>query len=188
MYTIVRIDKARLFMLPHPQQPMDVFGRVVPAFDGKEWRVTEIQNESVASVTYPNEAFDPSEYIDNPRQAAFLVLENEACVGSVRVCKRWNGGGFIDDIAIDRAHRGHGLGMRLMNEAVRWCGENGLYGVSLETQDWNVAACRFYMKYGFTLGGIDTRVYAKPPYRGAIALYFYLEGEAYQQRLQSLNA
>jgi len=63
-----------------------------------------------------------------------------------------------------------------MDEAVRWGQEKGLYGVSVETQDWNLLACRFYLKYGYRLGGLDCSVYdaLEQPYKGGSALYFYL--------------
>ena len=62
-----------------------------------------------------------------------------------------------------------------MDTAAAWSRERGLHGVSLETQDWNLLACRFYLKYGFRLGGIDRFAYdADAPYRGETALYFYL--------------
>ena len=58
--------------------------------------------------------------------------------------------------------------------ATPYC-DKGLHGVSLETQDDNLAACRLYLKYGFQLGGIDRRVYdTSELYRRETALYFYL--------------
>jgi streptothricin acetyltransferase len=62
----------------------------------------------------------------------------------------------------------------LMDAAVNWGRENGLHGVSLETQDNNLFACRFYIKYGFKLGGADRRVYDAFTNREETALYFYL--------------
>jgi streptothricin acetyltransferase len=61
-----------------------------------------------------------------------------------------------------------------MDAAVGWARERGLHGVSLETQDNNLVACRFYLKYGFRLGGADCLVYdAFEAVRNEIALYFY---------------
>lgn len=50
------------------------------------------------------------------------------------------------------------MGKMLMDVAVLWGKENGLYGVLLETQDVNLLACRFYLTYGFKLGGVDNKV------------------------------
>jgi len=62
----------------------------------------------------------------------------------------------------------------LMDAAINWGKENGCHGISLETQDNNLLACRFYLKYGFKLGGIDRHSYDAFPNREETALYFYL--------------
>ncbi len=176
-YKIVPFDKTMIPLLPHPQQAFDIIGRLVPTYDGTEWKTAEQLLDIKREKTYPDDSFDPKEYIDNPEQVAFLAMFGDECVGSIRVCKRWNGNAFIDDLAIDCAHRGKGVGSMLMDAAVRWGKDKGLCGVSLETQDWNLLACRFYLKYGFRLGGIDTKVYTHPLYREETALYFYLPSE-----------
>ena len=173
-YTIVRFDESMLSLLPRPQEPFEIIGRLVPTYDGHKWSISEELLDTPRIKTYPNEKFDPQNYIDNPNEAAFLAMQNGTCVGSLRVGKRWNDNAFIDDLAIDKAHRGHGIGTMLMDAAVDWGKKAGLHGVSLETQDWNLLACRFYMKYGFRLGGIDKYVYTDPEYREETALYFYL--------------
>ena len=173
-YTIVRFDATMLSLLPRPQEPFEIIGRLVPIYDGQSWSVSEELLDVPRIKTYPDEVFDPVVYIDNPDEAAFLAMLGGECVGSLRVGKRWNNNAFIDDLAIDRAHRGQGVGTMLMDTAVEWGKKRGLQGVSLETQDWNLLACRFYMRYGFKLGGLDCCVYTAPDYRDETALYFYL--------------
>ena len=124
--------------------------------------------------TYGNDKFDPKMYIDNPNETAFIAMLDDKRVGSIRVGKRWNKNAFIDDLVVDAAHRRNGVGTMLMDAAVRWGKENGYHGISLETQDNNLIACRFYLKYGFKLGGIDIRSYNAFPNRDEIALYFYI--------------
>lgn len=173
-YRVVRFDRGLIDFLPREQQPFDVIGRLVPEYDGRNWRLSEELLKEPHTKTYPNDAYDPMGYVDNPDQAAFLAMREGECVGSIRVCKRWNGNAFIDDLAVDKAHRGKGVGRGLMDAAVEWGRENGLHGVSLETQDNNLLACRFYLRYGFRLGGIDQSVYHKFESRGETALYLYL--------------
>jgi streptothricin acetyltransferase len=163
-----------LSLLPRPQEPFAIIGRLVPVYDGEEWTHSEELLDTPSEKLYPDDSFDPKTYIDNPNEAAFLAMVNEKCVGSIRVCKRWNNNAFIDDLAIDNDYRGYGIGTALMDAAVAWGKEQGFNGVSLETQDNNLLACRFYLKYGFRLGGIDKYVYTAKDYRGETALYFYL--------------
>ena len=112
--------------------------------------------------------------MDSPDKALFLALAGEACLGRIRIAKSWNGDGRVEDLAVCRPCRGRGVGTALMDAAVAWAEEKGLDGLTLETQDNNLPACRFYLKYGFVLGGIDARVYHHTPHRKETALYFYL--------------
>ena len=174
-YTIVRFDETMLDLLPQKQEPFDIIGRLVPIYNGNEWVTYEELLPTPLTKTYPDDKFDPKIYIDNPDETAFIAMCDGKRIGSLRIGRRWNKNAFVDDLLIDRAHRGHGVGTMLMDAAVQWSRENGYHGVSLETQDWNLLACRFYLKYGFKLGGIDNRVYdAFEPNKNETALYFYL--------------
>jgi len=173
-YETVRFDISMLSLLPRPQEPFEIIGRLVPIYNGQEWKLYEELRDTPREKLYPDDSFDPMTYINNPDEAAFLAMLDGQCVGSLRVGKRWNDNAFIDDLAVDRDHRGKGVGTMLMDAAVKWGKEKGLHGVSLETQDINLRACRFYLKYGFKLGGIDKHVYDAHIYRNETALYFYL--------------
>lgn len=179
---IVPFGRTTLCPLLRAQQPFEIIGRLLPSYDGEKWTTTELLFAEKKEKTYPDDSFDPMEYVENPEKAAFLAMLGEECAGSIRVCRRWNGNALIEDLAVDRAFRRHGVGTMLMDAAVRWGKEKGFNGVSLETQDNNLAACRFYLQYGFELGGIDAKVYARPSYRGETALYFYLSDAAYQTK------
>ena len=174
-YAIVRFNESFAQHLPHPQSTIDVIGRLVLRYDGDRWTTSEEFLELPCTKMYPEDSYDPAEYVDCPDRAAFLAMEGGRCVGYVRTCRRWNGNAHIEDITLDRGHRGRGLGTKLIDAVIGWANENGLHGVSLETQDWNLLACRFYMKYGFVLGGMDVLVYdAFEQTRSEAALYFYL--------------
>jgi len=174
LLTILRYSGAILNLLPQPQDAFNIIGRLVPKYDGKEWSLSEILFDTPYMKTYPDDVFDPAIYIDNPNEVAFIALLDGQRIGSIRVGRRWNKNAFIDDLIVDKAHRGHGVGTKLMDAAVGWGKENGFHGISLETQDNNLLACRFYLKYGFKLGGIDSCSYDAFPNRDETALYFYL--------------
>jgi streptothricin acetyltransferase len=175
-YTIVPLNATNAFHLPLRQEPIDVIGHLIPSFDGRRWIPQEELLDTPALATYPTESFDPMDYVDQPKQAGFLAMLGDECVGTIRVSDRWQKNAFIDDLAINRAHRGKGIGTRLMDAAVAWGRDHGYWGMSLETQSWNLLAIRFYFKYGYRIGGIDTCVYkALPePYAKATALYMYM--------------
>jgi ribosomal protein S18 acetylase RimI-like enzyme len=60
-------------------------------------------------------------------------------------------------------------------EAIDWAKTKLLAGIMLETQNNNVAACRFYERCGFKLGGFDRYLYKGiSKNTEEIALYWYL--------------
>ena len=174
-YTIVRYNEKILSFLPERQEPFEIIGRLVPIYNGKQWSVSEEIFNEPKMKTYPTEIYNPNKYINNPEEAAFVAIYNNEWIGSIRVGKRWNNDAFIDDLSVARQFRGKGIGTKLMDAAINWGKEEGFHRVSLETQNMNLLACRFYLKYGFKLGGIDHFVYTADDYKNETALYFYLQ-------------
>jgi len=66
-----------------------------------------------------------------------------------------------------------GLGTKLIDVAVQWTKNGGMPGLMLETQDTNLAACRFYQRCRFILGGVDTMLYQNFPNSDEKALFWY---------------
>ncbi len=56
---------------------------------------------------------------------------------------------LIDELVVDAAHRGQGVGSRLIAEAVARCRARGCSEVEVGTESDNVAAQRFYRRRGF---------------------------------------
>lgn len=168
------LTPALLRYVPFPNDPFPLLGRLIPCYDGRAWTAREELWAAVGEKTYPPAPFDPAEYMTSPTRALFLALAGEEYLGHIRLAESWTGDCRVEDLTVRRPHRGRGVGTALMDAAKVWAEERALPGLTLETQDNNLPACRFYQKYGFTLGGMDTRVYRHTPYREETALYFYL--------------
>jgi ribosomal protein S18 acetylase RimI-like enzyme len=97
-------------------------------------------------------------------------------VGYIAVLRAWNHCAQVEDFAVDRGFRHHGIGRLLMHEAIAWAHELNLPMLRLETQSNNVPACRFYQRMGFRLGGFDRHLYSAidGPQQNEIALFWYL--------------
>ncbi len=67
------------------------------------------------------------------------------------------------DIRVSPDERGAGLGSALFEAAADWAVARGCGWLKIETQNVNVAACRFYRKMGCTLGAIDGFAYLDLP-------------------------
>jgi streptothricin acetyltransferase len=50
-----------------------------------------------------------------------------------------------------------------------------MLGLMLETQDINLAACRFYHRCGFVLGAVDTMLYGNCRNKDEKALFWYMQ-------------
>lgn len=63
----------------------------------------------------------------------------------------------IEDVVVDTAFRGHGIGKALMEEAIRRAKEAGAKALSLTSRPSRVAANQLYLNMGFKLH--ETNVY-----------------------------
>ena len=82
------------------------------------------------------------------------------------------------EITVDKKYRTLGVGKRLINQAKQWAKEGNMPGIMLETQNNNVAACKFYEKCGFVIGGFDFLVYKGLDMTSdEVAIYWYLHFE-----------
>jgi len=77
------------------------------------------------------------------------------------------------DLRVAPAHRGQGVGAALLRAAAAWARDRGCVRMSIETQDNNAAACRFYRRQGCTLERVDPAAYPALP--GETALYWALD-------------
>lgn len=124
---------------------------------------------------YQPDEGDYSKYVSNPDKTIFLAYVNNEPAGQVRIMKYWNGYAYIDDFIVDAKCRRQGIGRDLIQSAIRWAKAKGFLGMMLETQNNNVAACRFYESCGFILGGFDLYLYkGLKRLTDEIALYWYL--------------
>ncbi len=67
------------------------------------------------------------------------------------------------DIRVRPEYRNQGIGTKLFQRAVEWSRNEGYQQICVETQNVNVAACRFYLKQGCKLGGINRYAYYNNP-------------------------
>ena len=105
------------------------------------------------------------------RFAAFLATDGDVAVGGVAVVVNPTGAFLFErrdtlaglwDIRVQPGHRRSGVGSQLLLHAANWAKEEGCAQLRVESQNVNVAACRFYAKH-CTLGGIERFGYAACP-------------------------
>ncbi|MCI0550621.1 MAG: GNAT family N-acetyltransferase [Anaerolineae bacterium] len=121
------------------------------------------------------DAEDYTTFIDNPQKVIFFADVDGKPAGQIKIVPWWNKFAYIEELAVDTEFRGMGVGRALLTKAIEWAKQQSFPGITLETQDNNVPACRLYESCGFELRGFDTHAYkGLNPSTNEIALYWYL--------------
>jgi ribosomal protein S18 acetylase RimI-like enzyme len=63
------------------------------------------------------------------------------------------------DLRIEPRFRGKGIGEKLFNAAIEWARQRGCSDLTIETQNVNVPACKFYARHGCKLTAINPDAY-----------------------------
>jgi streptothricin acetyltransferase len=120
---------------------------------------------------------DPEDYttfINNPEKVIFFADVDGKPAGQIKLVPWWNKFAYVEELIVDTEFRGKGVGHALMTRAIEWAKGQNFPGLTLETQDNNVPACKFYEKCGFVLGGFDLFAYKNLDNASEMALYWYL--------------
>lgn len=92
---------------------------------------------------------------DKPVGAATLAYDTP----EVRMLANRSDLAVLWDLRVDPEYQGRGLGTRLITLAVEWARERRCTQLKIETQNNNVAACKFYARQGCILGEINKFAY-----------------------------
>lgn len=169
---IVRFESEHIPYVNDTNETFPIFGRLVPSYQDGIWSCREELFGQTRFIQFPDDRLDWETYIGSEDKAIFLAFYGAECIGQIRLVRDWTHYGYIENIAVRGSHRGRGIAELLMKQGEAWAKEQELIGLSLEAQDDNLAACRFYLKQGMKLGGVDTLKQAINPEIEA-TLYFY---------------
>jgi ribosomal protein S18 acetylase RimI-like enzyme len=90
-----------------------------------------------------------------------VAEENDRLVGLLDIeIQRWNNTALLWNLMIDLDYRQQGIGRRLWNLGVNFARQAGVRAVMIETQNTNIAACRFYARLECQLIGLNEMLYA----------------------------
>lgn len=170
--TIVELCPANAKDINKSNQEFIQIGELIPEFTNGAWTISEKLYDKPKKKKYAEDNFDKDNYISNPNKALFLAYQEDVCVGQIVIRKNWNNYTYIEDISVGQIYRNKGIGCKLLEKAQSWNDNRGLFGLMLETQNTNLHACRFYVKNGFKLGGVDMMLY-RGLNNDEYALFFY---------------
>jgi ribosomal protein S18 acetylase RimI-like enzyme len=172
--TLRQLDRDSLRQVDQFNRNSIVNSHLVLHVEGREISHSIVQVEPYEKIILIDED-DYNTFIDNPRKVIFFADVDGKPAGQIKIIPWWNKFAYIEELTVDTSFRGMGVGRTLLMCGIEWARKQGFPGVTLETQDNNVAACKLYEKCGFVLSGFDLYAYWNvPESRDEIALYWYL--------------
>jgi ribosomal protein S18 acetylase RimI-like enzyme len=84
----------------------------------------------------------------------------------------WNNTALLWNLMIDLDYRRQGLGRRLWHRALNFARQAEARAIMIETQNTNVAACKFYAEMGCQLIGLNEVLYTNNGQESEVALFW----------------
>ena len=173
MIEIRMIDESRAGDINVKNEPFTVFGRMIPSYINERWNyTTEIfPKDKCFEMCFPDENYD---YAAMKDEYVFVgAYESGKCVGLAILKRGWFKYMYLEDLKVNSLYRGRGIGKALTDKSFEIAKDAGLLGLYTVGQDNNLAACEFYIKCGFQIGGFDNRVYDGTSQQGKADIIFY---------------
>lgn len=165
------IDKSRAADINLKNDEFEIFGRLIPRYDGEKWSFSQEIFPKVDKMRFPDENYD---FDEMPANTVFIgAYDGEKCVGLAVLQDDWFKYMYLNDLKVCGDCRGRGVGRLLIEKCLETAKERGYIGVHTVGQDNNLAACRFYLKNGFEIGGLDNRVYRGTVQADKSDIHFY---------------
>ena len=157
--------------------PFKLFGLLLPSYNNGKWDYTELlfPEENVTEMCFPDEDYDFEAMSQN---SIFLgAYDGDACVGLAILQQDFFKYLYLYDLKVNPDCRGKGVGRLLIEAGKKLAVERGYRGLYTQGQDNNLGACRFYLKNGFVIGGLNTNVYKGTPQEHKKDIFFYCDAE-----------
>lgn len=167
------IDKEHSADINIPNQPFKLFGRMVPSYVNEQWSYTSEMFSEVEEMCFPDENYDFDVLSKN--HVFIGAYDGEKCIGLAILRHGWMKYMYLYDLKVDIAYRGKNVGAMLIEKSKEVAKDNHYNGIYLQAQDNNLAACKFYIKSGFVIGGLNTKVYQGTSQEGKKDILFYLD-------------
>lgn len=153
-------------------EPFTIFGRLIPTYDGENWNYTQEIFSKKSELRFPAENYD----FDAMTNCIFIgAYMDSKCVGLAIIQQAFFKYMYLYDLKVNSDCRNKGIGTMLINKCKEIAVEQGYRGLYTQGQDNNLAACLFYLKNGFHIGGLDCDVYRGTSQENKRDVLFYTE-------------
>lgn len=177
MISVKVIDKEHRTDINIPNQPFKLFGLMLPSYNNGKWEHTEISfpPENHTEMCFPDENYDYGKMSEN--HVFIGAYDGDRCIGLAIMQDAFFKYMYLYDLKVNSEYRGKGIGAMLIDKCKEVASEHGYRGVYTQGQDNNLAACRFYLKCGFEIGGINTHLYKGTSQENKKDIFFYIDAE-----------
>ena len=181
MIKIRQVDPAHKADILLPNEPFPLLGKMIPSYVDETWRYrfTYLEGAEVGEMCFPDEDYcyeamqGHSVFLGAYASAYDGANGAEHCVGLAILQDDLFRYMYLYDLKVVKKYRRQGVASALMEQAAGICRERGYRGLYTRAQDNNLPACRFYLKAGFHIGGLDTNVYQGTKQEGKADILFY---------------
>lgn len=159
-----------------PNEPFELFGKMIVNRVNNEWTYTEELFDKIETMVFPEESYD----LEKIQKNGFAIgaYHESDCIGLAIYEYNWNKYLYLYDLKVNRDFRKMGVAAELIKIGQHYAEKLNYEGLYTVGQDNNLAACKFYLKQGFEIGGFNTHVYNHTQQKEKSDIYFYLENTA----------
>lgn len=151
-----------------PNQPFTLWGQMIPSLQDGKWDYCTVEFAEKTRMCFPDFPYDVED------GGIYLgAYDGQTCIGVAVLRKAMFRYLYLEDLKVNEAYRGCGIGGMLIEAAMETAKEEKLQGVYTVGQDNNLSACLFYLRHGFQIGGFDNRSYRGTSQENKADIYFY---------------
>ncbi|MCX2454766.1 GNAT family N-acetyltransferase [Lacticaseibacillus nasuensis] len=170
--TIQQITTANEADLRLPNEPFPIIGEFLVTRTEAGWSHQERLAAQVHEQTFPEENYQLAA-IDAAGFALGAYAE-EQCVGLATFEYQFNRFVYLADLKVTQTYRRSGVARALLDAAKPIAQAHGSQGLCTIAQGSNVIANRFYLAYGFHIGGLETFRYEFTRAKGETDIHYWL--------------
>lgn len=156
-------------------EPFKLDGLMLPSYINGSWDYTIIKFplENQTEMKFPDENYDYDEMSGN--HTFIGAYEEDRCIGLAIMRDDFFKYMYLYDLKVNAEYRGKGIGAMLIEQCKQAALARGYRGIYTQGQDNNLGACRFYLKCGFRIGGLNTFGYNGTSQENKKDIFFYID-------------
>lgn len=155
--------------------PFAISGELVVTRNSDCWSydIKKYPQDKVRCQTFPDENYTLEEINNNG--FAVGAFEKEKPIGLAVFQDQWTKYLYLADLKVNQDYRRKGVASLLLNATKNLAKSKKYQGIWAIAQNNNLGACRFYLKYGFIIGGLDTKIYDHSSQADKQNIHFYYD-------------